>query len=62
MEKQAISMLQTKDKSDFLSSYNQNLKINIFTPLATAKVGLAHYDSFHGGGSQMKVTITLHWD
>ena len=26
-------MLQTKDKCFFLSSYNQNLKIDIFTPL-----------------------------
>ena len=43
--------------NDSLSSYKQNLKIDIFTPLqqilATAKVGLAHYDSFRGGGSQM---------
>ena len=44
--------------NDFLSGYNQNLKIDIFTPLqqflATAKVGLAHYDSFRGGGSHFK--------
>ena len=42
--------------SDFWSSYNQNLKINILHPcskfLASAKLGLAHYDSFCGGGSQ----------
>ena len=52
----------------FLSSYNQNLKMDIFTPcskfLAAAKVGLAHYDSFRGGGSQLWVpylAILLIW-
>ena len=44
--------------NDFLSSYNQNLKSTFSHPcskfLATAKVGLAHYDSFHGGESQME--------
>ena len=43
--------------NDFLISHNQNLKINIFTPQckfpATAKVGLAHYNSFCDGGSHI---------
>ena len=43
--------------NDFLSSYNQNSK-STFSHLcskflATAKVGLAHYDSFHGGRSHL---------
>ena len=41
--------------NDFLSSYNQNLKIDISHPcskfFAAAKVGLAHYDAVRGGGS-----------
>ena len=50
--------------NDFLSSYNQNLKIRHFHThlcskfLATAKVGLAHYDSFRGGGLHMHADRT----
>ena len=50
--------------NNFLSSYNQNLKIDTFTPcskfLATAKMGLAHYDSFCGGGSHLCGDIIMY--
>ena len=43
--------------NDFLSSYYQNLKIDIFTPLQQipcyCKSRLAHYDSFRGVGSHI---------
>ena len=52
-------------KKDFLSIYNQNLKVCIFTTLkqirCNCKVGLAHYDSFRGGGSHFgKIRILNH--
>ena len=43
--------------NEFLSSYNKISKSTFSHPcskfLATAKVGLAHYDSFRGGGSHI---------
>ena len=43
--------------NDFLNSYNQNLKIDIFTPLQQipcyCKSSLAHYNSFCSGGSHI---------
>ena len=57
MQKSGLFPCYRLKKNDFLSSYNQNLKIDIFTFLqqipSTAKIGLAHYDSFCGGGSHI---------
>ena len=53
-KKRAIPMLQTKDKRYLKQLQSKSTFSHPCSKfLATAKVGLAHYDSFRGGGSRI---------